>query len=50
MVKHAIKSYNDSLMVYEAKLADLGITCDELNFEIIESETSSIPAGLVTKQ
>ena len=44
---HAIKAYNDAIRVYEAKLVEFGIPPEELGFQPIESETSTMPAGLV---
>ncbi len=49
LYNHALKSYNDSLLVYQAKLQRLGINTEELGFEPFESETSYFPSGLVTK-
>lgn len=44
---HAIKAYNDAIRVYEAKLVEFGIPPEELGFQPIESNTSTMPAGLV---
>lgn len=49
LLECAIKAYNDTLRVYETRLADFGIPAGELGFCQIESKTSTIPAGLVTK-
>ena len=45
----AIKSFNDTLRVYQARLADMGVALDELSFQEINSVVTTIPAGLVTK-
>lgn len=44
---HAYKAYNDAIRVYEAKLIEFGIPADELGLEICETNTSTMPAGLV---
>lgn len=44
---HATKAYNDAIRVYEAKLVEFGIPAEELGFQPIETNTSTIPAGLV---
>ena len=44
---HAVKAYNDAIRVYEAKLVEFGIPPEELGFQPIESNTSTMPAGLV---
>lgn len=46
-LSHAIKAYNDAIRVYEAKLIEFGIPPEELGFQPIESNTSTMPAGLV---
>ena len=46
---HAVKSYNDSLKVHEAKLARLGIEPNVLGFQLIEGPCSQLPANLVAK-
>jgi growth arrest-specific protein 8 len=46
-LSHAIKAYNDAIRVYEAKLVEFGIPPEELGFQPIESNTSTMPAGLV---
>lgn len=47
LIHHATKAYNDAIRVYEAKLVEFGIHPQELGFQIIESPTSTMPAGLV---
>ena len=47
-IHHATKAYNDAIRVYEAKLESFGIPIDELAFDILESPTSIMPAGLVS--
>ncbi len=44
---HATKAYNDAIRVYEAKLQEFGIPAEELGLETLETNTSSMPAGLV---
>jgi hypothetical protein len=44
---HAQKAYNDAIRVYEAKLVEFGIPAEELGLELLESNTSTMPAGLV---
>ncbi|OMJ76056.1 hypothetical protein SteCoe_24661 [Stentor coeruleus] len=44
---HATKAYNDAIRVYEAKLIEFGIPPEELGFQPLESNTSTMPAGLV---
>lgn len=44
---HAQKAYNDAIRVYEAKLVEFGIPADELGLEPLETNTSTMPAGLV---
>ena len=46
-IAHATKAYNDAIRVYEAKLVEFGIPAEELGFQPMESETSTMPAGLV---
>ena len=46
-LSHAVKAYNDAIRVYEAKLIEFGIPPEELGFQPIESNTSTMPAGLV---
>ena len=48
LIHHATKAYNDAIRVYAAKLEEFGINPSELGFEIIESKTSTMPAGLVS--
>jgi len=48
-VHQATKSYNDTIAVYESKLAALGIPPEEIGFEKIHTATSTMPARLVTK-
>jgi hypothetical protein len=49
LIQVAQKAYNDTLRVYEAKLVDYGIPPSELNFQQLDSLSSTIPAGLVTR-
>lgn len=44
---HATKAYNDAIRVYEAKLEEFGIPAEELGFQPLETNTSTMPAGLV---
>lgn len=44
---HAQKAYNDAIRVYEAKLVEFGIPEEELGLQPIETDTSTMPAGLV---
>ncbi len=44
---HATKAYNDAIRVYEAKLVEFGIPAKELGLELLETNTSNMPAGLV---
>ncbi len=44
---HAQKAYNDAIRVYEAKLVEFGIPAEELGLELLETNTSTMPAGLV---
>lgn len=44
---HATKAYNDAIRVYEAKLIEFGIPAEELGLETLETNTSTMPAGLV---
>jgi chromosome segregation ATPase len=44
---HATKAYNDAIRVYEAKLIEFGIPAEELGLELLETNTSTMPAGLV---
>ena len=44
---HATKAYNDAIRVYEAKLIEFGIPMEELGLELLETNTSTMPAGLV---
>jgi len=43
------KAYNDTIRVYEAKLPALGINPDEIGFEQIQTDSSLMPARLVTQ-
>jgi len=43
---HATKAYNDAIRVYEAKLIEFGIPAEELGLELLETNTSTMPAGL----
>lgn len=47
-INHATKAYNDAIRVYEAKLVEFGIPPEELGFQILETKTSTMPAGLVS--
>lgn len=49
LLEGALKAYNDTLRVYESKLADFGIPAGELGFCQLDTRTSTVPAGLVTK-
>lgn len=44
---HATKAYNDAIRVYEAKLIEFGIPAEELGLELLDTNTSTMPAGLV---
>jgi chromosome segregation ATPase len=44
----ATKAYNDTIRVYEAKLIEFGLPPEELGFQLLESNTSKMPAGLVS--
>ena len=44
---HAQKAYNDAIRVYEAKLVEFGIPAEELGLELLDTNTSTMPAGLV---
>jgi chromosome segregation ATPase len=44
---HATKAYNDAIRVYEAKLVEFGIPAEELGFQPLEGNNSTMPAGLV---
>jgi growth arrest-specific protein 8 len=46
-LNHATKAYNDAIRVYEAKLIEFGIPAEELGLELLETNTSTMPAGLV---
>lgn len=43
-----LQAYNDAIRVYEAKLVEFGIPPEELGFQILETKTSTMPAGLVS--
>jgi len=45
---HATKAYNDAIRVYEAKLVEFGIPAEELGLEPLVTNTSTMPAGLVS--
>ena len=49
LLESAVKAFNDTLRVYEAKLADFGLPVGQLGFFQIDTRTSTIPAGFVTK-
>jgi len=46
-LSHAQKAYNDAIRVYEAKLIEFGIPAEELGLELLETNTSTMPAGFV---
>lgn len=46
-MSHATKAYNDGIRTYESKLVHFGIPSRELGLELLLSDTSSMPAGLV---
>ena len=46
---YAIKSFNDTLVVYEKKLENFGIPKSDLGFVKFDSDTSQMPTGLVSK-
>jgi hypothetical protein len=48
-VHQTTKQYNDTIKVYESKLAELGVPLDEIAFEPVPTVTSHMPARLVTK-
>merc|ERR1719335_1115437 len=48
-VHQCTKQYNDTIKVYEAKLAELGVPLEEIAFEPIPTVTSHMPARLFTK-
>jgi len=43
----AAKAFNDTIRVYEAKLIEFGLPPEELGFQLLETNTSKMPAGLV---
>lgn len=45
---YAAKAYNDTIRVYEAKLIEFGLPPEELGFQLLETNTSKMPAGLVS--
>ena len=47
-IDKATKAYNDTIRIYEAKLIDFGIPPEELGYQLLESGTSKMPAGLVS--
>lgn len=47
-IDHATKAYNDAIRVYEAKLVEFGIPPEELGFQVLDTKTSTMPAGLVS--
>ena len=47
-IQHATKAYNDAIRVYEAKLVQFGIPGEELGFQLLQTITSTMPAGLVS--
>ena len=44
----AAKAFNDTIRVYEAKLIEFGLPPEELGFQLLETNTSKMPAGLVS--
>ena len=44
---HATKAYNDAIRVYEAKLIEFVIPAEKLGLELLETNTTTMPAGLV---
>ena len=42
------KAFNDTIRVYEAKLIEFGLPAEELGFQLLETNTSKMPAGLVS--
>ena len=42
------KAFNDTIRVYEAKLIEFGLPPEELGFQLLEPNTSKMPAGLVS--
>jgi DNA repair exonuclease SbcCD ATPase subunit len=44
----ATKAYNDTIRVYENRLVELGLPIEELGFQPLETNTSKMPAGLVS--
>lgn len=42
------QAYNDAIRVYEAKLVEFGIPPEELGFQVLDTKTSTMPAGLVS--
>ena len=42
------QAYNDTIRVYAAKLYEFGIPPEELGFQLLETVTSNMPAGLVS--
>ncbi len=49
-VARASKTHNDSIRTYKSRLSELGIPHDELDFALIPTSTSTVPAGLVVKR
>mmetsp|Transcript_7011 Transcript_7011/g.7267 ORF Transcript_7011/g.7267 Transcript_7011/m.7267 type:complete len:473 (+) Transcript_7011:23-1441(+) len=47
-ISKATKAYNDTIRIYESKLIDFGIPPEELGYQLLESNTSKMPAGLVS--
>ena len=41
------KAHNDMVRVYEAKLREFGVPAEELGFKPLQTNTSTMPAGLV---
>ena len=44
----AAKAFNDTIRVYETKLIEFGLPPEELGFQLLETNTSKMPAGLVS--
>ena len=42
------KAFNDTIRVYEAKLIQFGLPPEELGFQLLETNLSKMPDGLVS--
>ena len=49
-IARATKTHNDTIRTYVARLTELGIPDDELQFPFMPSTTAPGPAGLVVKK